>query len=58
MCQDVKTQRADTSQLGTNLEKAMASGNFAEAKQALRNAFAADIANGNKALPVMKSTSR
>jgi hypothetical protein len=33
----------------------MVSGNFAEAKQALRNAFAADVANRNKALSVMKS---
>jgi hypothetical protein len=54
MCQDIKTEESGNSQLGIDVEKAMESGNFAQAKQALLNAYDGDLGNVNKALSVIK----
>ena len=53
MCQDVKSEQTGSSSVGSSLGKAMASGNFAAAKQALLNAFNTDQANVQKALGVI-----
>jgi len=55
MCQDVKNEQAGQSSVGTAIEKAVASGNFAAAKQAMLNAYDADAGDVAKALAVIKS---
>jgi len=55
MCQDVKNEQTGSSSVGSSLAKAMASGNFAAAKQALLAAFSTDQANVQKALGVIKT---
>jgi ABC-type transport system involved in cytochrome c biogenesis permease component len=55
MCLDVKTEQSSSSSTGTAIEKAMTSGNFAAAKQAMLSAYNADLANVNKALAVIKT---
>ena len=42
MCQDVKNEQTGSSSVGSSLGKAMASGNFAAAKQALFSAYNTD----------------
>ena len=53
MCQTVKSEQTGSSSVGSSLGKAMASGNFAAAKQALLSAFNTDQANVQKALVVI-----
>ena len=53
MCRTVKSEQAGTSSVGSSLGKAMSSGNFAAAKQALLSAFNTDQANVQKALAVI-----
>jgi len=55
MCQDVKNEQTGSSTVGSSLGKAMASGNFAAAKQALLAAFSTDQANVQKALGVIRT---
>jgi hypothetical protein len=55
MCKDVKTEQTGSSSLGTSIEKSITSGNFAEAKQAMLNAYNADLSNVQKALAVIKT---
>jgi hypothetical protein len=55
MCQDVKNEQSDSSSVGQAIEKAIESGNFAGAKQAMLNAYDADLGNVQKALGVIKS---
>ena len=55
MCQKVKTEQTGSSSVGDAIEKAMTSGNFAAAKQAMLNAYNADAGNVQKALAVIKS---
>ncbi len=53
MCRTVQSEQTGSSSVGSSLGKAMASGNFAAAKQALLNAFNTDQANVQKALAVI-----
>jgi flagellum-specific peptidoglycan hydrolase FlgJ len=55
MCQKVKTEQTGSSSVGVNIEKAMESGNFAAAKQAMLSAYSTDAANVQKALAVIKT---
>ena len=55
MCQDVKNEQSGSSSVGLAIEKAIASGNFAAAKQAMLNAYNSDLGNVQKALGVIKS---
>ena len=55
MCQDIKNEESGNSQVGLDVEKAIESGNFATAKQALLNSYNADLGNVNKALSAIKS---
>ncbi len=55
MCQDIKNEENGNAQVGVDVEKSIASGNFATAKQALLNSYAADVSNVDKALSVIKS---
>jgi hypothetical protein len=55
MCQDVKKEQSGSTAVGSQFEKAMQSGNFAAAKQALLNAYDADMANVQKALAVIRT---
>ena len=47
---DVKNEQSSTDSPGAAIEKAMTSGNFATAKQAMLRAYNVDLANVNKAL--------
>ena len=53
MCQDVKSEQTGSNSVGSSFGKAMASGNFAAAKQAMLNAFNTDQSNVQKALGVI-----
>jgi hypothetical protein len=53
MCKDVKNEQTNSSGLGLSVEKAMQSGNFAAAKQAMLNAYGADAGKVQKALSVI-----
>ncbi len=53
MCQDVKSEQTGSSTASSSLGKAIASGNFAAAKQAMLNAFSTDQSNVQKALGVI-----
>ncbi len=55
MCQDVKNEQSGSSSVGSAIGKAIASGNFAAAKQAMLNAYDADLGNVQKALGVIKT---
>jgi flagellum-specific peptidoglycan hydrolase FlgJ len=55
MCKDVKNEQTGSSTADGSFEKAIESGNFAAAKQAMLNAFAADQTNVQKALSVIKT---
>lgn len=55
MCKDVKSEQTGSSSTGLAIEKAMTSGNFASAKQAMLNAYNADLGNVQKALAVINS---
>ena len=55
MCQDIKSEESGNSQVGVDVEKAITSGNFATAKQALLNSYGADVSSVNKALSVIKT---
>jgi len=55
MCQDVKNEQSGSSSVGLAIERAIASGNFAAAKQAMLNAYDADLGNVQKALGVIKT---
>ena len=55
MCKDVKTEQNGSSSTGRAIEKAMTSGNFAAAKQAMLNAYNVDFAMCKKALAVIKT---
>jgi hypothetical protein len=55
MCKDVKNEQAGSNSAGTAIEKAIESGNFATAKQAMLNSYNADLSNVQKALGVIKS---
>ena len=55
MCQKVKTEQTGSSSVGLAIEKAMTSGNFAAAKQAMLNAYNVDAGNVQKALAVIKT---
>jgi hypothetical protein len=55
MCLDVKNEQSSTSSTGAAIERAMTSGNFATAKQAMLSAYNADLADVNKALAVIKT---
>jgi hypothetical protein len=55
MCLDVKKEQSGSDSTGQAIEKAIASGNFAEAKQAMLNAYNADLGNVQKALGVIKT---
>lgn len=55
MCQDVKNEQSGSSSVGQAFERAITSGNFAAAKQAMLNAYNADLGNVQKALGVIKT---
>ena len=55
VCKDVKSEQSSSSSTGAAIEKAATSGNFASAKQAMLNAYNADLANVSKALGVIKT---
>jgi hypothetical protein len=55
MCKDVKSEQTSSSSTGLAIEKAMTSGNFAQAKQAMLNAYNGDLNNVQKALGVIKT---
>lgn len=55
VCKDVKNEESKTSSTGSAIEKAVTSGNFATAKQAMLNAYDADLSDVNKALGVIKT---
>jgi hypothetical protein len=55
MCQDIKGEESGNASVGTSVEKAISSGNFATAKQALLNSYNSDLSNVSKALAAIKS---
>jgi hypothetical protein len=55
MCRDVRNEQSGSSSVGASIEKALTSGNFAQAKQAMLNAYNADQGNVQKALSVIRS---
>jgi len=55
MCKKVKNEQSGSSSVSTAIEKAMTSGNFAQAKQAMLNAYNLDEGNVQKALAVIKT---
>ncbi len=55
MCQDVKNEQSGSNSVGSSIEKAIASGNFAAAKQAMLSTYDADLGNVQKALGVIKT---
>ena len=55
MCKDVKNEQTGSSSVSSSIEKGIESGNFATAKQAMLNAYNADLGNVQKALGVIKS---
>jgi hypothetical protein len=55
MCKDVKSEQTGSSSTGLAIEKAITSGNFATAKQAMLNAYNGDLNNVQKALAVIKT---
>jgi len=55
MCKDVKNEQSASSSVGSSISKAIESGNFATAKQAMLAAYDQDTANVQKALSVIHS---
>lgn len=55
MCKTVKNEQTDTSGVSSAIEKAMTSGNFAQAKAAMLKAYDTDAGNVQKALAVVKT---
>jgi hypothetical protein len=55
MCKSVKSAQTGSNGISLSIEKAMQSGNFAAAKQAMLNAFNTDQANVQKALSAIRS---
>ena len=55
MCKTVKSEQTGSSAASSAIEKAMTSGNFAAAKQAMLNAFNVDFNQVQKALGVIKT---
>ena len=55
MCKDVKSEQTSSTAVGQGFEKSLASGNFAQAKQALVSAYNSDLGNVQKALGVIKT---
>ncbi len=55
MCQDIKNEESGNSAVGANVEKAISSGNFATAKQALLNSYNTDLKSVSTALAAIKS---
>jgi hypothetical protein len=55
MCKDVKSEQTGSSSTGLAIEKAMTSGNFASAKQAMLNAYNTDLGSVQKALAVIRT---
>ncbi len=55
MCKDVKSEQTGSSSTGLAIEKAMTSGNFAQAKQAMLKAYNTDLGQVQKALGVIKT---
>ncbi len=50
MCKDVRTEQSGSSSVGSSISRAIESGNFATAKQAMLTAYDQDMANVQKAL--------
>ncbi len=55
MCKAVKNGQANTSGVSSAIEKAMTSGNFAQAKRAMLKAYDTDLGNVQKALDAIRS---
>ena len=55
MCKDVKNEQSASSSVGSSISKAIESGNFATAKQAMLAAYDQDTSNVQKALSVIHS---
>ncbi len=55
MCKTVKSEQSGSTAASSAIEKAMTSGNYAAAKQALLNSFNVDFNQVQKALSVVKS---
>jgi len=55
MCQKVKTEQTGSSSVGLAIERAMESGNFAQAKAAMLSAYNTDAGNVQKALAVIRT---
>lgn len=55
MCKTVKSEQSGSSSAGLAIEKAMTSGNFAQAKQAMLSAYNVDFNQVQKALAVIKT---
>ena len=53
MCKDVKNEQSASSSVGSSISKAIESGNFATAKQAMLAAYDQDTSNVQKALSVI-----
>jgi hypothetical protein len=54
VCADVRAEQKSSSSVGLAIERAIASGNFAAAKQAMLNAYNTDLSNVAKANGVIK----
>jgi hypothetical protein len=55
MCQDIKGEENNNSQVGEEVEKAIASGNFSTAQSALLSTYKSDLTQVDKALSTVKS---
>jgi hypothetical protein len=55
LCKDVKSEQTGSSSVGVAIERAIESGNFATAKQAMLSAYNTDLNSVNKALGVIKT---
>ena len=55
ICKDVKAEVVSLSTVGTSIEKAMTSGNFAQVKHVMLNTYNVDEGNVQKVLSVIKT---
>jgi hypothetical protein len=55
ICKDVRTEQSGTDSVASAIEKAATAGDFAQAKQAMLNAYDADQGEVQKALAAVKS---
>jgi hypothetical protein len=55
ICKDVKAEVVSLSTVGTSIEKAMTSGNFAQVKHVLLNTYNVDARNVQKVMSVIKT---